>query len=64
MNIIYRICIILMFSLIIILFFIHVFKTSPKVKESYSYSLEELSPVANKFNSIKNEELLLVDNNF
>jgi len=53
-----------MFSLIIILFFIHVFKTSPKVKESYSYSLEELSPVANKFNSIKNEELLLVDNNF
>ena len=64
MNIIYRICIIFMFSLIFILFFIHVFKIFPKTKESKSYSLEELSPVANKFNRIKNEELLIVDNNF
>tara|TARA_B100000686_G_scaffold272212_1_gene289237 strand:- start:6523 stop:6684 length:162 start_codon:yes stop_codon:yes gene_type:complete len=53
-----------MFSLIFILFFIHVFKIFPKTKESKSYSLEELSPVANKFNRIKNEELLIVDNNF
>ena len=53
-----------MFSLIFIFFFIHVFKISPKVKESYSYSLEDFSPVANKFNSMNNEELLIVDNYF
>jgi len=53
-----------MFSLIFILFFIHVFKISPKVKESYSYSLEDFSPVEDKINSMKNEELLIVDNHY
>ena len=53
-----------MYSLIFILFFIHVFKISTKVKESYSYSLEDFSPVEDKINSMKNEELLIVDNHY
>jgi len=45
MSILYRLCIIMIFISILVLFFAHLFISYPKVNHSHSYNLDNLSLV-------------------